>query len=352
MRRRSDYFEIVGRQGSLRTAGVLQRIAGKSCDVGIVDDPFGSRGRGVADDPQQGLALVHGRLLHATGKRCPGLGDPHALAPRRCARPAAAEHARQDGRPVDRLAFPAIKAVSPAATNPYDTRQAGEPLWPEFKLLEELQKIEAQDRRMFAALYQLNPAEAGGTEWPPEYFGAESGCREEDWPHGFQIRVMSVDPSKGASDRHGDYCAIVFLGLCNETLYVDANLEPRNAKDIVRVVRQFADLRRPEAIGFETDQFQQLLADQMQADDAGHVSAVDDPADAHPRRAEGGPHPPAFAVRHQPALQVPGDARLPAIGRSVDGFSHGGKGRRPRCPGAGLSGAVPRARNCDVGQLL
>ena len=89
---------------------------------------------------------------------------------------------------------------------------------------------------------------------------------EKDWPNEFQVRVMSVDPSKGAKDTQGDYCAIVFMGLCHEMLYVDANLEPRNAKDIVRAVRQFAAVRRPEAIGFETDQFQQLLADQMQAD--------------------------------------------------------------------------------------
>ena len=48
--------------------------------------------------------------------------------------------------------------------------------------------------------------------------------------------------------------------------YVDANGERRNAKDIVRAVRQFADAHKPDAVGFETDQFQQLIADQMQAD--------------------------------------------------------------------------------------
>ena len=43
VRRMLDYFELVGHGGWLRTAGVGQRIAGNPCDVGIVDDPFGSR---------------------------------------------------------------------------------------------------------------------------------------------------------------------------------------------------------------------------------------------------------------------------------------------------------------------
>ena len=34
---------------------------------------------------------------------------------------------------------------------------------------------------MFAALYQLNPAEVGGTEWNPEYFGQRtSGATERE----------------------------------------------------------------------------------------------------------------------------------------------------------------------------
>ena len=141
---------------------------------------------------------------------------------------------------------------------------------------------------MFAALYQLNPAEAGGTEWAPEYFGKDIWCTEEDWPAHFEVSGIGVDPSKGAKDKQGDYCGIVFVGRYNGVLYVDANGERRNAKDIVRAVRQFADAHKPDAVGFETDQFQQLIADQMQADAPDMLKRWTVSANAYRRRAEAG----------------------------------------------------------------
>ena len=103
-------------------------------------------------------------------------------------------------------------------------------------------------------------------------------------------------------------------------LYVDANLERRTPKDIVRAVRQFAERSPADAIGFETDQFQQSLADQMQADGSacwklwqvlqmptgGAETEVPDSA--------------VFAVHHATAIQVPRNARLPAAGRPVNGL--------------------------------
>jgi predicted phage terminase large subunit-like protein len=275
VRRTLDYFEVVGHRGSLRTVGVGQRIAGNPCDVGIVDDPFGSRED--AESP-----VVRNRIWSwYTGDFYPRLsaGAPVLVTHTPWHRDDVQGRLLRQmlDKTADQwtvLAFPAIKVEPALHPNPHDTRKPGEPLWPEFKSLEELRKIEAQDRRMFAALYQLNPAEVGGTEWAPEYFGQDIWCQEADggpeclssWPPQFEVSGIGVDPSKGAKDRQGDYCAIVFLGRRNGMFYVDANLEPRNSRDVVRAVRQFADSHRPDAIGFESDQFQELLSQQMQAD--------------------------------------------------------------------------------------
>ncbi len=42
------------------------------------------------------------------------------------------------------------------------------------------------------------------------------------WPRKFDLRLVCVDPGKGASDRQGDYCAIVFVGVLDRFVYVDA----------------------------------------------------------------------------------------------------------------------------------
>ena len=41
-------------------------------------------------------------------------------------------------------------------------------LWPSFKSAADLEIIRRQDPRTYAALYQQNPADASGAEWPSE----------------------------------------------------------------------------------------------------------------------------------------------------------------------------------------
>jgi predicted phage terminase large subunit-like protein len=82
----------------------------------------------------------------------------------------------------------------------------------------------------------------------------------EHWPRKFKVRVVCVDASKGRSDNQGDYTAIVFMGLSVENLlYVDAIVGRIPLDQIVRKTIVFCDQYKPDYVGIEAEQFQELL---------------------------------------------------------------------------------------------
>ena len=258
-RRTLDLFEIAGHRGSLRSAGVGNAIAGSSADGAIIDDPFGKRED--ADSPARRqrvwdwfandlsprlstdgwIVLTHtrwhrddlaGRLLRKMADR-------------------AAEQ-------WEVLCLPAVRGAGPGDVR--DPRGPGEALWPAFKSAEALEIIRRQDARAFAALYQQDPAEASAAEWAPELFGPWIWVPPEKWPQTLEARTVCVDASKGRSDRQGDYCAIVFMGIgTDRLLYVDALIERIPLDQIVRKTLVFCDKWRPQFVGIEAEQFQELL---------------------------------------------------------------------------------------------
>ena len=109
-------------------------------------------------------------------------------------------------------------------------------------------------------MYQQDPADASAAEWAPELFGDWIWVPPDNWPQEFDLRVVCVDASKGRSDKQGDYSAIVFLGLGKDRLlYVDAILERIPLDQIVRKTLVFCDEKRPDLVGIEAEQFQELL---------------------------------------------------------------------------------------------
>ena len=141
-----------------------------------------------------------------------------------------------------------------------DPRLPGQALWPEFKSVEDLELIRQQDARAFAALYQQDPAEASAADWPAEYFGEEIWCPPKKWPTEFKARIICLDASKGRSDRPGDYSAIVFVGVhANGMLYVNAIIDHIPLTQVVRRAIAFCDHYRPDFVGIESEQFQELL---------------------------------------------------------------------------------------------
>jgi len=102
-------------------------------------------------------------------------------------------------------------------------------------------------------------------EWPQEYFAEPLWF--ECWPSELRVRVIALDPSKGTNDRTGDYSAFVVLGVDHVgLLYVQADLQRRPSPQIVADGVELVRLHRPDALGVESNQFQELLAEQFAAE--------------------------------------------------------------------------------------
>jgi predicted phage terminase large subunit-like protein len=142
-------------------------------------------------------------------------------------------------------------------------------LWPELEDLYALRCLETEvGRTAFAREKQSSPVNPERCEFPEEYFA--DGLREgslwfDAWPTAVRFKTVALDPSKGASDRVGDYSAFVLLAIdTTGVLYVQANMARRPTQRIVEdgvaLIAEF----RPDAFGVEANQFQELLAAEFQ----------------------------------------------------------------------------------------
>jgi predicted phage terminase large subunit-like protein len=141
-----------------------------------------------------------------------------------------------------------------------------EVLWPEQEDLYTLMCIRAEEGRpAFEREKQNSPISPELCEWPEEYFGPEIWF--DDWPEGVQVKTMALDPSKGSDARRGDYSAYVLLAVDRQgVLYVEAELARRPTPQIVADGVQLYRRFRPDALGVETNQFQELLAGELEAE--------------------------------------------------------------------------------------
>ena len=258
-RRTMDLFEIPGHRGGLRSAGVGNSIAGNSADGAIIDDPFGKREDADSAAMRQRVWEWYANDLYTRLSADAWIVLTHTRWHRddlagRLLRKMADRSADQ----WEILCLPALRDEGQA--DPCDMRLPGQPLWPQFKSVHDLEIIHQQDAKAFAALYQQNPTDASMAEWAPELLGDWIWVQPEKWPREFDLRVVCVDASKGKSDKQGDYCAIVFMGVGRDKLlYVDAILDRIPLDQIVRKIVLFCDEKRPDYVGIEAEQFQELL---------------------------------------------------------------------------------------------
>jgi predicted phage terminase large subunit-like protein len=264
--RTKDLFEVVGHKGSYRSAGVGGGITGMGFTLGIIDDPL--KNRKEADSPtiRQGVWDFWTNDF-STRK---GIGARILVIMTRWHRDDLAGRLikamqEQGTHQWEVLSLPGIMPAE--SKHESDPRQTGEALWPYFMDEAAHKKEQTEDRQKYAALYDQNPGEAGGTEWPTSYFGSWIWCEPERWPDSFDkfaLRSLALDPSKGKSDKHGDYSAIVFVGVKDGLVYVDANLERRPPHQIVRDMLTMAAKYRPQFVGIEANQFQELLVHEFE----------------------------------------------------------------------------------------
>lgn len=94
-----------------------------------------------------------------------------------------------------------------------------------------------------------------GAEWPAEYFQT---IWADYWPAKFDLSVIAVDPSKGRSE-HSDYSAIVFAGLHQGKIWVDADLARRPVGQICHDVIRMHDKLPTQEVFIEGNANQDLL---------------------------------------------------------------------------------------------
>ena len=185
--RNSGVFEIAGRKGSYRSAGVGGGITGLGCDIAIVDDPFKSRSEADSAtirkkvwewytstlytrlSPGGGVIVINtrwhmddlsGRLLDAEAR---GEGDAWRI-----------------------VNFPAI------AEQDEEFRRTGEALHPERYPLEKLEAIRrAVGGRDWEALYQQHPVPDGGAIFREEWL--QKTWLPKNLPERFDAIVQSWD---------------------------------------------------------------------------------------------------------------------------------------------------------------
>ena len=100
-------------------------------------------------------------------------------------------------------------------------------LWPEKEDLYSLMRMRVDEgRTAFEREKQNSPIDPERCEWPEEYF--DHHIWFDQWPEQLQMRVVALDPSKGADARHGDYSAYVLLGVDQHgVLHIEADLARR-----------------------------------------------------------------------------------------------------------------------------
>ncbi|MDX1961830.1 MAG: hypothetical protein SFX18_01675 [Pirellulales bacterium] len=139
-------------------------------------------------------------------------------------------------------------------------------LWPAEEDLYTLMRQRCEGGRVaFDREKQNIPANPDSCEWPAEYFGDHLWF--DEWPRDARVRAIAIDPSKGRTDRVGDYSAIVRLAIDPRgVVYVAADLSRRTTEilvaDGIAWYRQF----QPQVLGIEANQFQELLAAQLIAE--------------------------------------------------------------------------------------
>jgi predicted phage terminase large subunit-like protein len=160
--RNSDIFEIVGREGRYKGAGVGGPITGFGFDIGIIDDPTKNREEADSEVYRERLWEWYTSTFYSRMRK--GALSSILITLTRWhedgieARLLKLAEENEDADQWEVISLPAI-AEEPA---PPDIRKEGEPLWPTRFPLAFLRAVQAQNPYDFAALYQQRPAPREG----------------------------------------------------------------------------------------------------------------------------------------------------------------------------------------------
>lgn len=210
--RNSEVFEVVGRRGVYRSAGIGGGITGKGFKLGIVDDPI----KNWEEAYSETIREKHWNWFQSTFMTRIENDSAIVLTLTRW------HHDDLAGRIAelmskDPLADQYIILTFPAVleqTKPYDQRKIGEILWPGKLDEKRCNRIKAGSSRVWRSLFQQDPSEASGTHFKKEWWKYYTVL-----PKVFDTILISADMSFSKGD---DNSFVVFQvwGRVKDRLYL------------------------------------------------------------------------------------------------------------------------------------
>ena len=254
----ANRWDLDGREGGMTAAGVGGPITGRGAHLLIVDDP-------IKNDEEARSATFREKQWQwwqsvATTRLRPGalMVVIQTRWHRDDLTGRILRQAEETGQPWRVVKFPAI-----AEEHDVLGRQPGEALWPEVFPKERLEQVrKTRTNYYWQAMYQQNPQAEGSAEWPDSFFPPEIWF--DEWPQDWECKTVALDPSKGTESKFGDYSAFVMIMVSHGKAYVDADLAIRNTSVITDTAIEIQRRFQPDWFGIETNQFQELLASQIQ----------------------------------------------------------------------------------------
>lgn len=255
--RASNSWNLAGTRGGMLTAGVGGPLIGSGANLLIVDDPI--KNAEECDSPLQREKLWDWIQSTAFTRLEPDAAV--IIIMHRWRRDdiigTIKREAEKTGERWKCLTLPAL-----AGEQDILGRKPGECLWPQrFKQEEMVERQKVTAPRWWYALYQQNPQMEEGAEWPASWF-------ENTWVDDFppnsdlQLKVLSLDPSKGKTDKLGDYSAFVLLAYGKDrNIYIGADMDNRrSAERIVDDGLALIQKYKPDAFALETNASQDLFS--------------------------------------------------------------------------------------------
>jgi predicted phage terminase large subunit-like protein len=239
--RNNDIFEIVGKRGVYKSAGVGGGITGQGFEYGLVDDPI--KNQQEADSPtyRQNIWDWYTTTFHTRAEKdaciCIILTRWHEddLAGKLL------ELAKNDpaADQWEVISLPAIKEGEPTAIDP---RKEGEVLWPNKYTKEEILSYKAEGSQAFSAIYQQAPAPPGGNiinrAWW-RFYTKDGANGTHKLPDKFDLKIQSWDMAFKDTNASA-YVVGQIWGMCGANKYLIDQV--RDKMDFVKTLRAVEEL--------------------------------------------------------------------------------------------------------------
>lgn len=260
--------------GSMQCAGAGGALVGKGAHLLVIDDPIKNAEEGTSAlqlenlwdwwqstastrlEPN-GIAIIIQQRWHEddlSGKLIKsaksGEGDPITLIDL----PAIGQEGDADQFRCEKINYVGREA---AGLKPDD------PLWEMRFPRAKLDQIKnSKSIYWWNAQYRQRPTQPEGAEWSEEHFPESMLVKPELWPDSFDMEVVTLDPSKGKTDK-SDFSALIRLGLRGGKLWVAANIKRRPVTQMVNEAFGFCYGRPLLGFGIEGNAWQDLLANEF-----------------------------------------------------------------------------------------